>query len=291
MVYFQQDSVNEIQGSVTDSVFVLHGKDSVRLQTEESEFRFSDAENDSAQTVFSTGEPTDLFLFKEHKLQTTATSPISKAIRNPDWFIIVLIMVIIYFTWIRVFNYKVIKQHFAAFTSNLLTNQIVRDENILVQRTSVLLSLVFYFIVALFFYQVSIYFKWNYKIFNEGFVRYVIFVLLIASAYSLKMVLLKMLGILFRIDKAVSTYIFNIFLINNIIGMVFIPLVILIAFVAGITKFLLWTGVVMLLFALIYRLFRGIAIWMSMPKFSLYYLILYLCALEIAPLLVLFKLA
>lgn len=274
-----------------DSVYVLPGKDTVSKNTADTSFRFSDVDKDSVYpSVFLNG-PSGFSLFKGHMLQPSATSPVPKEDLNPDWFIIILIMVVIYLTWIRVFNYKIIKQHFSAIVSNSLTNQIVRDENILVQRTSVFLSVVFYFSLALFLYQASIFFGWNYKIFNDGFPRYVIFVLLIASAYSLKMVLLKILSIIFQIDKAVSTYIFNIFLINNILGILFLPLVVLIAFVSGLDKLLVWAGVALLLIAFLYRLFRGVVIWTNLPRFSLYYLILYLCALEIAPLLILFKLA
>ncbi|MFI5218049.1 MAG: DUF4271 domain-containing protein [Bacteroidia bacterium] len=284
---------SSLLNSAAENVFYhTPAPDSVTPFKNANTLEFTSKENDTLSAVNIYSDTSSFSLFKEHRLKISEINPSSKTIRNPDWLIIVVILIISYLTWIRVFNYKIIKQHFSALFSNALTNQIVRDENLLVQRTSVLLSLIFYFSVALFLYQASVFFNWDYKLFNNGFPRYVIFILLFASAYSFKMILLKLMGVIFRIDRVASTYIFNIFLINNILGMVFIPLVILIALLtAGKINFLIWTGIGILLVAFLYRIFRGIIIWTSITRFSLYYLILYLCAFEIAPLLILFKLS
>jgi hypothetical protein len=69
------------------------------------------------------------------------------------------------------------------------------------------------------------------------------------------------------------------------------PLVLLIAFFPAATIFFIWSGIIILIITFFYRLFRGVTIWSSLSSFSLYYFILYLCALEIAPLLIIFKLA
>lgn len=237
------------------------------------------------------GQPNNPQIFKDHLLQPAITNPVPIKRNTPDWFTVSLILTIAFFTWLKVVNSKVIQQLFSALFSNSVTNQIVRDENVLMQRASVLFSLIFYFTGALFLYQVSVYYHWNYRLINSGFARFVIFVLFLATAYSFKMVFLKLLSIILNMDKAVSTYIFNIFLINNIVGIILIPVVILIAFSTGFTLYLIWLAIAILLVSFFYRLFRGFIIWTTMSRSSLYYLILYLCALEIAPLLILLKLA
>jgi hypothetical protein len=255
----------------------------------EKGFTFTD--NDSLVAIENFSKNNTTALFKEHALQPTGTNPkpIDKFI--PDWFIIILFATIGIFTWLKLKNNKIIQQLFAAFFNNSVTNQIVRDENISVQRTSVTMSLIFYLTGALFLYEVSIFFNWEYRIIGKGIVRFIIFVLFLSSAYSFKMVFLKMLSTIFQIDRTVSSYIFNIFLINNIVGVLLIPFVLLIAFFPLNTVFFIWIALGLLLASFIYRLFRGIIIWMNISRFSLYYLILYLCALEIAPLLIIFKLA
>ena len=161
------------------------------------------------------------------------------------------------FTGLKIKNNKIIQQLFTAFFNNSVTNQIVRDENILVQKASVMLSLVFYFAGALFLYELSVYFDWQYKIIGKGLVRFIIFVLFLASAYSFKMVFLKTISVVFQIDRPVSTYIFNIFLINNIIGIALIPFILLIAYFPIATALFVWTSIGLLLLSFVYRLLSG----------------------------------
>ena len=253
-------------------------------------FTFTDNDSIVATDNFSS-QMKNPVLFKEHELQPTSSNPVPFKRQIPDWFTIVLFITIGFFTWLKLVNGKIIQQLFTAFFNNSVTNQIVRDENILVQKASVLLSVVFYFSAALLWYQASVYFNWEYKIIGKGFIRFIIFVLFLTTAYSFKIVFLKILSTIFHMDRVISTYIFNIFLINNINGILLIPLVMLIAFFPVATNYFIWAGIGILAITFLYRLFRGLSIWSSLSSFSLYYFILYLCALEIAPLLIIFKLA
>ncbi len=254
-------------------------------------FRFSD--NDTSITEFSYRVETNVpRLFEGHRLQAIHTNPIPVIRRTPDWFTLLIVFVIISFTWIRVFYFRIFRQLTAAFFSNSISNQVVRDENILIQRASVLMSFVFYLSASLFIYQVSIYFKWNYPFLGEGFLRFLIVSLMLAFAYSFKMVLLKGLGEIFELDRPVASYIFNIFLINNMLGLILIPVTIASAFVVTLsTGFVIYTGIALVIIAFIYRLVRAFTIWVTLPGVSIFYLILYFCTLEIAPLLILVKLA
>ncbi len=278
----------DIKGDSLQDTFHLVQDSSFQSKADKG-FTFTD--NDSMSPLDRTAAGNTPVLFKGHTLQPSVTNPLPLKRTTPDWFILALFITIGFFTWLKLINGKIIQQLFAAFFNNSVTNQIVRDENILVQKASVLLSLVFYFAAALLLYQISIYFNWEYKIIGKGLVRFIIFILFVASAYSFKMVFLKILSIIFGTDRLVSTYLFNIFLINNVIGISLIPLIMMIAFFPLATAYFVWTGIGLLLASFIYRLFRGIIIWTSSGRFSLYYLILYLCALEIAPLLIIFKLA
>lgn len=231
-------------------------------------------------------------MFEGHALKPVNDAPVLIEKRNPDWFTLVLLLIVIGLTWIRVFYYKIFKQLFAAFFSNLVSNQVVRDENILVQRASILLSFIFYLTASLFIYQVSIYFNWNYPVLGSGFTRFMIITLLVAFVYSFKMVLLKGLGEVFGVDKPIATYIFNIFLINNILGLLLIPVVISIAYVVtGSVGWVMYSGLALVIIAFIYRFMRAIRIWMGMQGVPFFYLFLYFCTLEIAPLILMIKIA
>lgn len=285
--------VQQLAGSVSSD----SGVDSIRQAQPKRiipVYRFPDADTVSAVEAFVPDETGIVKekIFKSHLLQPVNATPVPLELRNPDWFTIVLFIIIAGFTWIRVFYYKILKQLISAFFSNTVSNQIVRDENILVQRASIMLSFVFYLSASLFVYQVSVYFKWDYPILGSGFTRFLIFSLLLAFTYSFKMVLLKGLGELFDIDKPIATYIFNIFLINNIMGLVLLPVVLIIAFVVtDDTGIVIYTGITLIILSFIYRLIRATKIWFTMHKVSFFYLFLYFCTLEFAPLLIIIKIA
>jgi hypothetical protein len=262
------------------------------VDSDELLFRFSDT--DSALNAINEAviNADTVKLFKGHQLHPVHTAPLPVMRKTPDWFTLALVIVVIAFAWIRAFYFKIFRQIVSAFFSNSISNQIVRDENILVQRASVLMSFIFYLTSALFLYQVSIYFNWQYRFIGEGFLRFLVACLIIAFAYSIKMVMLKGLGEVFKLDKPVATYIFNIFLINNILGVLLIPVVISIAYVVTLSSgIMIYTGIVIVIIAFIYRLVRAFSIWMTLQGVSLFYLILYFCTLEIAPLVIIIKLA
>lgn len=268
-------------------------RDSVtELNAHEEVFRFSDT--DSTGYNFSDSYmPLDTAkIFRGHLLHPVHAAPIPVIRRTADWFTIALVIIVIAFAWIRAFYFKIFRQLVSAFFSNTISNQIVRDENILVQRASILMSFIFYLTSSLFLYQVSIYFNWQNRFIGEGFIRFLVFCLTIAFAYSIKMVILKGLGEVFKLDKPVATYIFNIFLINNILGIILIPIVVAIAYVVTLSSgIIIYTGIAIVIIAFIYRLVRAFLIWMTLPGVSLFYLIVYFCTLELAPLLIIIKLA
>lgn len=87
--------------------------------------------------------PAIINLYGDHALQPTHNGPIDRPYVSPDWLFPILLLIAAVFTWLRVFYNKYFTQLFEAVVNNNLTNQIVRDENILVQRASVYLSIVF----------------------------------------------------------------------------------------------------------------------------------------------------
>lgn len=277
---------------VNDTANLFQVADSIQVASSD-EFRFSDDTTSIRQNEYVNApyESSSKY-FNTQLLISDDGSPkvFNKSV--PDWFTIILLLMIIGVTAIKILYRKIFSQMVAAFFSLAVTNQIVRDENLLVQRATILLNIIFYVVGALFLYQLSIIFNWNQPILNEGIIRFFLFAILLACIYSLKMIMLKALSYVFEIDRPVSTYIFSLFLINNSVGLVLIPLIAIatyIFFIKATTIIFISLGIVMLAF--IFRLWRATTIGLSLPRFSLYYLFLYFCALEIAPVVIMFKAA
>ncbi len=260
-------------------------------QTASHPFRFHDVEvKDSTED--SIVVPKRLELFTTHLLKSHSRSAEPFNAFTLDWFTIVLLGMIMLLTWFKVFYYKIFSQLWDAFFSLTTTNQIVRDESVLLQRASLILSVIAYFVSGLFVYQVSLVLGWNHYLLPGGFNRFILFALIIALAYSIKMILLRFLSVVFKIEKPVATYIFNIFLVNMVIGLLLFPVLILIAYLPASYRYYIVISTLLILALLVtYRIVRAVGIGLTIQRFSLFYLFLYICSFEIAPLLIIYKLA
>jgi hypothetical protein len=229
-------------------------------------------------------------LYKGNELKLIHSTPVPRSNISPDWFFPVILIVLIIYTWLRVFYGKFFTLMVHAFINKNISNQVIRDENIYVQRISVFLSIVFNLNVALLLYLTSVYFNWNMAGIGIGFSRFAFFLLLVSVAYALKFLILKICGWLFEQEREMATYVFNIFLINNILGMIFFPIILLLAYNESISfSALSGFAFILLLAGFSWRIFRGIQIGIGTGSYSLLYLFLYLCTLEIAPLMVLIR--
>jgi hypothetical protein len=229
-------------------------------------------------------------LYQGHELKAVNSKPIQRNNVSPDWLFPIVLLLLAFFAWLRLFYSKFFVQMLRAFLNLNLSNQIVRDENIFFQRVSIYLSIVFNVILALLVYFISIHYNWHVGGVGPGFMRYLFFVVVITAAYALKYLVLKITGWLFEQEREIATYIFNIFLINNILGMALLPFVCLLAYNQSISgPWLIYVPLILIGVGFAWRYYRGFRIGMGTGSFSPLYLFLYLCTLEIAPLMILIR--
>jgi len=109
--------------------------------------------------------------------------------------------------------------------------------------------------------------------------------------YLVKFVGLKICGWLFNMKQAAEAYIFIVFIINKMIGISVLPFLILLGFTDGtmyeISLVLSWFCIGGLF---LYRLILGYAAIHNEVRFNLFHFFLYICAFEVAPLLLIYKL-
>jgi hypothetical protein len=109
--------------------------------------------------------------------------------------------------------------------------------------------------------------------------------------YLVKFVGLLICGWLFNMQKAADAYIFIVFIINKVIGVSLLPFIALLAFADGVlysvALVLSWCCVGGLI---LYRFILGFAAIRNEVRFNLFHFFLYLCAFEVAPLLLIYKL-
>jgi hypothetical protein len=110
------------------------------------------------------------------------------------------------------------------------------------------------------------------------------------ATYTAKYLILRFSGWVFRAQAFADQYIFNVFLVNKIVGIVLLPFVVLIAFAGpgwrepiGIVSGVLALGVFST------RYLRSWPAFQSLVKGSRFHFFTYLCASEILPMAVLVK--
>jgi len=120
---------------------------------------------------------------------------------------------------------------------------------------------------------------------------YVYLILFFTSLYLGKYICLEIAGSVFNTKELVKSYIFIVFMVNKVLGFLLVPFVLILAF----AKPIYYTvaiygaaGVAILL--LLYRYLFSLTSVRNKLHLSSFHFFLYLCAFEILPLLILYKL-
>jgi hypothetical protein len=112
----------------------------------------------------------------------------------------------------------------------------------------------------------------------------------LGAIYFVKFVGLKVSGWLFSMQEAADSYIFIVFIINKMLGILLLPFLVLLAFSLGYLYTAALTLSICLIAALlIYRFILTYLAVRNQVKVNLFHFFLYICAFEIAPLLLIYK--
>jgi hypothetical protein len=100
----------------------------------------------------------------------------------------------------------------------------------------------------------------------------------------LKIFLIWLISVTFKNIETAKEYIQNILIYNLVLGIILLPLLVLIIYTYH--EVFLYVAGVMVIIMISLRFFRGMMIGLSDSKFSLFHLFLYLCTLEILPIVI-----
>ncbi len=160
-----------------------------------------------------------------------------------------------------------------------------REESTRVSLYLILLYLIFAINLTVLIYLVSTWFSGP-----RGIIVFMSILGGVTIVYSVRHFSLSMLGILFNVTKNTQLYSFAIMVFNVFLGMCLIPLNFLLAF--GPPEFegiLVWFSLGLFLVIVLLRTFRGLFIVSEHLIDRLFQIFIYLCAFEIAPMLILMK--
>ncbi len=204
------------------------------------------------------------------------------------WIIGVILFLILFFAVIRFFFAKELNSIVQSFYSNQILGQVNKEDNLFSSWPFVFLYLLFGLIIGMFLYLTGKYLQLSYPV--EGFELFILLSAAIIGLFTMKIIVLRLLGFLFDIRRLVREYVSILYLSYFNSALLFLPLVVAFSLTprsyAGIYGYI---GILVLVVIFILQFFRAGVNILSNYRFPKVYLIIYLCALEFCPLIILFK--
>jgi hypothetical protein len=212
----------------------------------------------------------------------------SRKINNYDWLLGIFMLMVILFVWIRVFYSKFFAALANALVSFHLSVKLFEERNILLYRVSIVLDFIYIVIFSVFLFEFI-----EYSGFSGTSIKGIRLFLLLFNILMiyifLRIIVLRLTGSLFLARSLFSEYLHNTSVINKVMGIALFPVIILAQYLPyKLVPMVLTIGLFVLAAAFIMKAIRAYQIIIR-RDILLFYLILYLCTLEILPLLLGYK--
>ena len=199
-----------------------------------------------------------------------------------------LVALVFYFACIRLFFGKYLDNLITLFFRVTMRQQQIREQLLQTPLPSLLLNILFVISTGLYLALLARHYNFNY--FGNLWITFLYAIAFVSGIYLGKYLVLKLAGWIFNIRSATDTYIFIVFLVNKMIGIFLLPFVVLISFPNEyFLPVLVLLSYVMLILFLGYRFVNSFRPIRSEIKVNRLHFFLYLCAFEIAPLLLIYK--
>jgi len=225
-------------------------------------------------------------VFEPHSLVQKHSTPLAIERQSSDWITLIFLACLFILAWLQTSYSKRLSQIFQAVAQPHHINQLEREGNLFKERITLGLGFIYYTISSIFVFLITReYIGMPAGLNNLSFTAIVFAGLFLYQ--SLKSGFVFASGVIFDTRESARQYQLNIMIFNYLIGIVLFPVAIITFYWNS--QFLLISGIILVSLLLIYRLFRGILTGITNNSYNLFYLFLYLCTLEILPLLLIYK--
>jgi hypothetical protein len=230
---------------------------------------------------------TNVFL-KEGKPRRPDVNPL-RHYRDLDWLVYTMGGIVLLLGIIRLSYLKYFTDLFRAFLNPTLSQRQLKDQLSQSPFPNFLLNAFFVISLALYIYLLM--FRQQY-ITNTSNAWMVIpgLIVLVAIVYSVKYVMLRFCGWLFGSIDLADSYIFILYLINKVLGILLVPFLVILAFCKpDVARAFLYISIFFIVLLVAYRYIRSYSVVKQYLSFSRLHFFLYLCAFEVAPVLIITK--
>lgn len=211
-----------------------------------------------------------------------------RSLTTIDWFLGIFLMITVLFIWIRLYYSKFFATLGNALLSFQISAKMFREKNVLLHRVSMVLDFIYILVISVFLFELSMYFRIVGSV-TSRFNLFLIFLNFIILYTLVRIFILRLTGFLFMAQPLFSEYLHNTFLINKGVGIALFPVIIMAHYLPfRMILLVLIAGLTIIVAAFIFKSMRAYQIIIR-KDVLIFYLILYLCTLEILPLLLGYK--
>ena len=211
-----------------------------------------------------------------------------RVVPGQDWVLGLILILWTMFASVRVEFPEYLGQIFSSLVNINAATRLFHQRGYKMMYGTVRLDLIFYLVLPLSVFQIARFFKVD----AAGFPPIVLFIglLLVINAYFLiKILIHRLVGSIAMLKDQTDELIFNIRLYYRVLGFVLLPIVTVHAILAETNFITIWVMAALIVVMYVATVIRSIYLGYQ-KDISIFYLILYLCTLEILPLLLIFKL-
>jgi hypothetical protein len=204
------------------------------------------------------------------------------------WYVLVLVLSLSIFAWGKALYEKYLVQIINSVYNYQASIQLFRDKNALFRNLSIILQVLFPINMGLFIFFAIDFYHLK-QISQLPFLNILVYSIAVFIFFALKNLIYKFLGLVFKVQEDFSEIKHHMNTFNQTLGVFLLPFIISLPFVSdnlknvSIVALFIIVGVYLLLFLL-----RGIQI-VNRKHVPIFFLILYLCAVEILPVVLLVK--
>jgi len=233
------------------------------------------------------------FLQARHAVIPKSTKPYGFAgkdliVPNQDWVLGIILIFWMIFASVRVGFLNYLGQLFVSLVKFSAATRLFQQRGYKTMYGSVRLDFIFHLILPLSVYQIATFYKMDIPGYPS--ILFFLALLLVINGYLFtKILLYQLAGSIVMLKEQTEESVFNIRLYYKALGLILLPIVTIHAVLAETNFITIWVMAGLIVIMYIANVVR--TIYLGIRKdISIFYLILYLCTLEILPLLLIFKL-
>ncbi|MBV2245750.1 MAG: DUF4271 domain-containing protein [Lentimicrobium sp.] len=272
--------------TISDYFFFL--ADSLNPLPVDSTFRFEIREIILPEPVLEDTVVIRPSLLQTHQPKPVDMKPVEHQASQYDFITLALVLILVLLAWGRHFFSRRLRQIFKAFYAPHHVNQLVRDGNLIRERIMPGLAIIYILATASFaFGLINRFISIPVPEIDAVWI-FAFLVSAITIIWISKNLLVSFTGSLFRVAHFASEFILTNIVFNIVTGLIVFPVVFSWFYTGEATLLYVIAGIYIIIYS--YRFLRLFLVGLKVQSFSVVYLFLYLCTLEILPVLILAKL-